>query len=189
MSDDLAIDAARPPRAAQSSADPVLARMDGSRDGGRATSSPNANYQRDMRYVFKPSSWFLGTIGIWPLAIRGYGPYLSKIAIVCCNLALGFAIVPCALHIAYDEEDLNLRLKLSGLLGFCATAMMKYCVLAIRRPKIQRCIEYVKNDWWQVGVAEVLSGVHKIHAVRSTNERNSLPGDVEMYVSAVREVD
>ncbi|KAF3054493.1 Odorant receptor 142 [Nylanderia fulva] len=111
--------------------------------------SPNVNFQQDIKYVFKPSSWTLGSIGIWPVTFRGIG-HVSKIALVVCNFALSFAIVPCILHIIYDEKDLNIRLKLSGLLGFCLTAMMKYCVLAIRRPKILRCIEHVKSDWWQV---------------------------------------
>ncbi|XP_012214673.1 odorant receptor 4-like [Linepithema humile] len=118
--------------------------------GVEYTTLPNANYQQDMQYVFRPCSWILGSIGIWPLAIRGIGRNISKIAIIICNFALSFAIVPCILHIVYDEKDLNIRLKLSGLLGFCLMSMMKYCVLALRRPKIMRCIEHVKSDWWQV---------------------------------------
>lgn len=136
----------------QSSAEPVIANMESSRD--ERTVSPNASYQRDIQYIFKPGKWVLGPIGIWPIAIRGIGRHASKIAIVLCNLALAFAIVPCVLHMIYDQKDLNIRLKLFGLLGFCSSAMMKYCVLAIRRPKILRCIEHVKSDWWQVGVVD-----------------------------------
>ncbi|KAF3054495.1 Odorant receptor 091 [Nylanderia fulva] len=112
--------------------------------------SHNFNYQQDIRYIFKINNWILGSLGIWPVAIRGIGRHTSKIAIALCNLALAFAIVPCALHIVYDEKDITMRLKLFGLLAFCFTAMTKYCILTIRRPKILRCIEYVKNDWWQV---------------------------------------
>ncbi|XP_032669637.1 odorant receptor 4-like isoform X2 [Odontomachus brunneus] len=119
-----------------------------SRDGHAMSS--NNSHQRDMQYIFTPSSWFLGSIGIWPIAFRGIGQHVSKIAIVICNFVLGFAIIPCALNIIYDQKDLNIRLKLSGLLGFCSTAMMKFIVLVIRRPKIRQCIEHVKNDWWQV---------------------------------------
>ncbi|XP_019699227.1 odorant receptor 4-like [Harpegnathos saltator] len=132
----------------QSSTKPDIARMGVSRDV-HATSS-DINHQQDMRYVFAPSSWFLGLIGIWPISFRGVGQHISKIAIVICNFVLSFAIVPCALHIIYDQKDLNIRLKLSGLLGFCTTAMMKFLVLVIRRPKIRQCIEHVKDDWWQV---------------------------------------
>ncbi|XP_067214136.1 odorant receptor 4-like [Linepithema humile] len=112
--------------------------------------SQNSSYQQDIRYIFKLNSWILGSLGIWPIVIRGIGQYASKIVIVIFNLALSFAIVPCALHIIYDEKDITMRLKLCGLLVFCLTAMTKYCILAIRRPKILRCIEYVKSDWWQV---------------------------------------
>ncbi|XP_036147230.1 odorant receptor 85b isoform X1 [Monomorium pharaonis] len=131
----------------QSSTEPVIANMENSQD--KRAVSPNANYQRDIRYIFKPGNWILGSIGIWPIAIRGLGRHVPKIAIVICNLALAFAIIPCVLHMLYDQKDLNIRLKLFGLLGFCTTAMMKYCVLVIRRPKILQCIEHVKNDWWQ----------------------------------------
>ncbi|KAL0117013.1 hypothetical protein PUN28_010110 [Cardiocondyla obscurior] len=110
----------------------------------------NSSYKRDIKYVFKLNNWILGSLGIWPVAIRGIGRHVSKISIAIWNLALSFAIVPCALHIVYDEKDIIIRLKLGGLMAFCFTAMTKYCIFVIRRPKIDRCIEYVKNDWWQV---------------------------------------
>ncbi|XP_025158794.1 odorant receptor 4 isoform X2 [Harpegnathos saltator] len=116
-----------------------------------ATSS-DINHQQDMRYVFTPSSWFLGLIGIWPISFRDVGQHISKIAIVICNFVSSFTIVPCALHIIYDQKDLNIRLKVSGFLAFCATAMLKFFVLVIRRPKIRQCIEYVEDDWWQTQV-------------------------------------
>ncbi|XP_071641225.1 odorant receptor 10-like isoform X1 [Temnothorax longispinosus] len=132
----------------QSSAKSVTATMSSIRD--RSATSQNSSYQRDIQYVFKLNNWILGSLGIWPVAIRGIGQHVSKIAIAVFNLALSFAIVPCALHIVYDERDIILRLKLFGLLAFCLTAMTKYCIFVIRRPKIHRCIEYVKSDWWQV---------------------------------------
>ncbi|KAH0951225.1 OrL18 [Eciton burchellii] len=118
--------------------------MESSRHNVYATSSNN--YRKDMRYVFKPNSLILSSIGIWPLAIR----QASKIMIVIYNLVLSFAIVPCVLHIIYDVKDVNVKMKLYGLLGFCITVMMKYCVLTLRQPGIRRCIEHVKSDWWQV---------------------------------------
>lgn len=136
-------------RIVQASSELVIADMDVSRNGH--TMSSNANYKQDTQYVFTPSRWILGSIGIWPIAFRGIGQHFSKIVIVICNFVLGFAIVPCVLHIIYDQKDLNIRLKLSGLLGFCSTATMKFFVLVIRRSKIQQCIEHVKDDWWQVG--------------------------------------
>ncbi|XP_014487921.1 PREDICTED: uncharacterized protein LOC106751537 [Dinoponera quadriceps] len=135
-------------RVVQSSAKSLIANMEISRDG-QATSL-NACYQRDVRYIFTLSNWILSSIGIWPIAFRGIKQHISKISIVICNFVLSFAMVPCALHIIYDQKDLIIRLKLFGLLGFCGTAMIKFFVLVIRRPKIRKCIEYVKDDWWQV---------------------------------------
>lgn len=147
---------------------------------GHAMSS-NASYHQDVRFIFTPSRWILGSIGIWPIAFRGIGEHISRIIIVICNFVLSFAIVPCALHIIYDQKDLNIRLKLCGLLGFCSTAMMKFFVLVIRRPKIWQCIEHVKDDWWQVGVF-----MCKIKATKSTNR--CLSRDVEKCLRLQRNV-
>ncbi|XP_018312501.1 LOW QUALITY PROTEIN: uncharacterized protein [Mycetomoellerius zeteki] len=162
----------------QSSAEPVIANMESPQD--EHVTSPNVSYQRDIRYIFKPGNWILGSIGIWPIAIRGIGQYASKIAIVVCNSALAFAIVPCILHMIYDQKDLNIRLKLFGLLGFCTTAMMKYCVLAIRRPKILRCIEHVKSDWWQ---AKFSSDRELMLKCATTGRRLSMISATSMYVA------
>ncbi|XP_039304866.1 odorant receptor 13a isoform X2 [Solenopsis invicta] len=145
----------------QSSVEPVIANMENSQNE-RVVSS-NASYQQNIRYIFKPGNWILGSIGIWP--IYGIGRHASKIAIVLCNFALAFAIIPCVLHMIYDQKDLNIKLKLFGLLGFCTTAMMKYCVLVIRRPKIMRCIEHVKNDWWQAQASPIYEIVYLAHCV------------------------
>lgn len=137
-------------RFVQSSVHSVVARMQSAHD--ECATPSRSSYQRDIRYVFKLNTWILGSIGIWPVAIRGIGRYASEIAIAVCNLALSFAIVPFILYLIYEEKNLYIRLKLLGLLAFCFVAMIKYFILVIRRPKILRCIEYVNNDWWQVGV-------------------------------------
>jgi len=114
-----------------------------------ARDEKSPSYQQDIQYIFKLNNWILGSIGIWPVSI---GRHASKIAIAFGNFTLSFAIVPCALHIIYDKKDIITKLKICGLLAFCIVAMTKYCILMIRRPKILRCIEYVKSDWWQVSV-------------------------------------
>lgn len=127
----------------------VIANMSNARESAMPQ---NSKYQRDIQYVLKLNNWILYTIGILPFTTRGIGRYAFKILIVFCNFIISFAMVPCALHIVYDQKDITIRLKLFGLLTFCLTAMTKYCFLTIRRPKILYCIEHVKNDWWQVGV-------------------------------------
>ncbi|XP_025265297.1 odorant receptor 13a-like isoform X2 [Camponotus floridanus] len=144
--------------------------------------SQNFNYREDIQYVFKLNNWILGSLGIWPIATRGIRQHASKIAITLCNLALAFAIVPCALHIIYDEKDIIMRLKLFGLLAFCLTAMTKYCILAIRRPKILRCIEYVKSDWWKV----TFKTDHTIMLKYATTGRNlTIIGASFMYTAGI----
>ncbi|XP_019883388.2 odorant receptor 4-like [Camponotus floridanus] len=110
----------------------------------------NLSYHRDIKYVLKLNNWILCTIGILPFTTRRIGRHVFKILIAFYNFIISFTIVPCALHIIYDQKDIIIRLKLFGLLAFCLTAMTKYCILTIRLPKILYCIEFVKSDWWQV---------------------------------------
>ncbi|XP_025986698.2 LOW QUALITY PROTEIN: odorant receptor 4 [Solenopsis invicta] len=164
----------------QSSVEPVIANMENSQN--ERVMSSNASYQQNIRYIFKPGNWILGSIGIWP--IYGIGRHASKIAIVLCNFALAFAIIPCVLHMIYDQKDLNIKLKLFGLLGFCTTAMMKYCILVrrpkIRRPKIMHCIEHVKNDWWQ---AKFSSDRELMLKYATTGCRLSMISATSMYIA------
>jgi len=148
-SGDLAINAARQPRAV--SAGFIVANMPNARE--ECATSCNFNYQRDIRHVFKPNNWILSSIGIWPLAIRNIGQHISNVAITFYNFIMGFTMVPYFLYILYDtlEEDIIIKLKLYGILMVGIIAMIKYFILLMRRPKIQRCIEYVEHDWWQVG--------------------------------------
>lgn len=127
----------------------VIANMSSAR---KSVMSQNSSYQRDIQYVLKLNNWILCTIGLLPFTTRGIGRYAFKILIAFCNFIISFAMVPCALHILYDQKDITIRLKLFGLLTFCLTAMTKYGFLTIRRPKILYCIECVKSDWVQVGV-------------------------------------
>lgn len=136
-------------RLVQSLAEFIIANMSSAREPAMPQ---NLSYHRDIQYVLKLNNWILCTIGILPFTTRGIGRHVFKILIAFCNFIISFAIVPCALHIIYDQKDITIRLKLFGLLAFCLTAMTKYCILTIRRPKILYCIEFVKSDWWQVGV-------------------------------------
>ncbi|KAF3054494.1 Odorant receptor 068 [Nylanderia fulva] len=112
--------------------------------------SHNFSFQQDIRYIFKINKWILGSLGLWPVTIRGIGQHTFKITFAVCNFVIIFSIMPCVLHILYDDEDTIMKLKLFGVLAYSFTTITKYYILTIRRPRILRCIEYIKNDWWQV---------------------------------------
>lgn len=112
--------------------------------------------EEDIEYAIKYGRFVLRSIGIWPDTGNKIRKYLSNFAILTGNLALSFAIVPCALHIIYEEKDINLKLKLFGLLSFCICVIIKYFALSIRRSDIDRCIEWLKTDWYQVCVSIIL---------------------------------
>ncbi|CAK9804302.1 Odorant receptor 4 [Anthophora quadrimaculata] len=110
----------------------------------------NSNYEKDIVYVTKHSKWILKSIGIWPAVLEGAARFLPKIAIGLSNLVLFFTVIPCTLHIVYEQKDMIIRLKLFGLLSFCLISLMKYWALAARKPRIKECIEEVQSDWKQV---------------------------------------
>ncbi|XP_026669568.1 odorant receptor 4-like [Ceratina calcarata] len=110
----------------------------------------NRNYKRDIVFVTKYSKWILRSLGIWPSVLKGAARFLPKIAIGIGNFVLLFAIIPCILHIMFEEKDTIIRLKLCGLLSFCISSLLKYWALTARKPKIQNCIEQVETDWMQV---------------------------------------
>ncbi|XP_003700935.2 odorant receptor 13a-like isoform X2 [Megachile rotundata] len=111
---------------------------------------PNLNYENDIIYVTKYSRWILMSIGIWPGSLKGSAKFLSKIAIGFGNLVLFFAIIPFSLHIVLEQKDTVIMLKMLGFLSFCLISVLKYWALAMRKPKIERCIELMQTDWKQV---------------------------------------
>ncbi|XP_076237705.1 odorant receptor 4-like [Calliopsis andreniformis] len=110
----------------------------------------NENYEKDIIYIVKHSKWILSSLGIWPVMSQGAKRFFPNVAIGLGNSVLLFAIVPCTLHIIYEQKDIIVRLHLLGLLSFCLIAFIKYGALVARRRKIKECIEHVQYDWRQV---------------------------------------
>ncbi|XP_015179331.1 PREDICTED: uncharacterized protein LOC107067918 [Polistes dominula] len=108
------------------------------------------NRDKDIEYAIKYGRFVLTSIGIWPDRENKIQNYLLNFGIITGNLVLSFAIIPCALHIIYEEKDTNSKLKLFGLLMFCVCVMIKYFALSMRRSDIVQCIECLKTDWYQV---------------------------------------
>ncbi|XP_017795970.1 PREDICTED: odorant receptor 4-like [Habropoda laboriosa] len=110
----------------------------------------NLNYKKDIVYVTKHSKWILKSLGIWPAVLDETAGFLPKITIGLSNLVLLFTVIPCILHIIFEQKDTIIRLKLFGLLSFCLISLMKYWALATRKPRIKECIEEVQSDWKEV---------------------------------------
>ncbi|XP_034171933.2 odorant receptor 4-like [Osmia lignaria lignaria] len=111
--------------------------------------SQNQNYESDIVYATNHNKWILASLGIWP-SLKGRKRFLSEIAFGLSNLVFFFAIIPFILHIVYEEKDTLIILKLFGFLIFCLISLLKYWVLTIRKPKIEKCIEQMQTDWKQV---------------------------------------
>ncbi|XP_015179330.1 PREDICTED: uncharacterized protein LOC107067917 [Polistes dominula] len=95
------------------------------------------------RYVLKP-------IGLWPM-IYGRASLTERIVstiLAVINLSVVcFVLIPFSIYILYYENNINIKLKSFGPLGFCLTSTIKYCYLGFKRKSIGRCIAHVENDW------------------------------------------
>ncbi|KAK2583207.1 hypothetical protein KPH14_009227 [Odynerus spinipes] len=108
------------------------------------------NFEEGIRYATF-GRWILKSLGIWPETEESeMRKCFSNLLIVIGNLILSFAIIPCFLYVILEERDLNIKLKLFGLVSFASSATLKYCFLFLHQSEIAECIKYLKHDWHQV---------------------------------------
>lgn len=112
----------------------------------------NVRYEHDIHYTIQLCRWILKPIGIWHF-IYGHASQNEKLIslalIVTCFSALCFVLIPLGLHTLFYEEDINIKVKLFGPIGFCLNSTIKYCYL-VRGASFGKCIRHVENDWWTV---------------------------------------
>ncbi|XP_053999464.1 odorant receptor 4-like [Hylaeus anthracinus] len=114
----------------------------------------NSYYERDIAFVLKHIRWIMNSLGMWPAVQKGAGRFLPTVMKVLCNLVLLFAIIPFFFHVVYELKDAAIRLQFVGLLGFCILSFFKYWALAVRRPRLESCIEHIQTNWKQVELGE-----------------------------------
>ncbi|XP_043488149.1 odorant receptor 4-like [Polistes fuscatus] len=110
----------------------------------------NIHYQKDIKYALQFCRWVLKPIGIWPLIYPGATKKQITLSIflgIACVTCLCFVLIPSGLHTLIYEQNINIKLKLFGPVGFCLTSTIKYCYLGIKGNAIGRCIYYMEKDW------------------------------------------
>lgn len=100
-------------------------------------------------YAFEVNQWILKMLGVWPHTLTGsfIEKLLAYLLIIICSLLLAFIIVPGSLFTYIVVKDPAVRLKLTGPLSFCITAIAKYILLILRRKYIAVSINHIIMDW------------------------------------------
>ncbi|XP_076376051.1 uncharacterized protein LOC143259088 isoform X2 [Megalopta genalis] len=100
-------------------------------------------------YSLQVNRWYLKPIGAWPTSSSAsrLERVLSIVLIVCCYCSILFTVVPCILHIFFEDEDLRKKLRATGPLLHLFMGGVKYTTLLMRGNEIRLCAEHLKVDW------------------------------------------
>lgn len=109
----------------------------------------NVSYTRDYEYSIQVNRWFLKPIGAWPNLTRNSRTekLLVKLLNFICHSLIIFTVIPCAMYIFYEDENLKTRMKAIGPISHWMMGELNYCCLLMRAKEIVYCIEHVKHDW------------------------------------------
>ncbi|KAK0096366.1 hypothetical protein PV326_005680 [Microctonus aethiopoides] len=102
--------------------------------------------------ALKVTRWQLKLLGIWPLYSKSsnFDYILTKFIITICTFLLIFILIPGCLFTYLEIEDLNMRIKLTGVISFCIMGILKYYSLLSQRKYIADCIEHIIFDWKKI---------------------------------------
>ncbi|XP_076224484.1 uncharacterized protein LOC143174608 [Nomia melanderi] len=110
----------------------------------------NPNYKKDIVHILKHPRWILRSIGIWPTFLEDDNGILPKLVIGLCNLTLLFTVVPFIFYITLEEQNIEIKMKLLGLLSYSTVSVLKYWALTACKPRLKHCIVSLENDWKEV---------------------------------------
>ncbi|XP_076176276.1 uncharacterized protein LOC143151233 [Ptiloglossa arizonensis] len=108
-----------------------------------------ANLENFSDYSLQLNRWILKPIGVWPpsRSTSRIERMVSLVLIVVCHCAISFTVIPSALHIILEDEDIYSKLKLLGPLSHWFVGGLNYTMLLTRSREIRCCVEHMEMDW------------------------------------------
>ncbi|KAK1131477.1 hypothetical protein K0M31_017761 [Melipona bicolor] len=113
-------------------------------------------YDNLSEYSIQVNRWILKPIGAWPAqnSTTSFEKITSRILTVICWCFWMLTIIPGALNIILEKEDMYIKLKTLGPLSDWSVGGFNYAMLLLRRNDIHNCIEHIRTDWKMITRSE-----------------------------------
>ncbi|XP_078051708.1 uncharacterized protein LOC144477843 [Augochlora pura] len=100
-------------------------------------------------YSLQLNRWYLKPIGAWPFSssTSRLERLASAMLIVICYCIILFTVVPCLLHMLFEETDAYKKLRAFGPFMHWFVGGLNYTTLLVRGNEIRFCVEQIHTDW------------------------------------------
>lgn len=100
-------------------------------------------------YSLQINRWFLKPIGAWPQTDASgiIWKIVMLLHIITCSTIVAFIMIPCALYVLLEENDVKLKLSAIGPLIHRIIGSVNYWTLLTRSDDIRDCIQHMETDW------------------------------------------
>ncbi|XP_076177142.1 odorant receptor 2a-like [Ptiloglossa arizonensis] len=114
------------------------------------------NLNNPSDYSLQLNRWYLKPIGAWPSSrsTSRIDRIISIVLIVVCYCSISFTVIPAILHIVFENEDIEKKLRVLGPLSHWFVGGINYTMLLMRSEEIRCCVEHLETDWRIVKKAE-----------------------------------
>ncbi|XP_003700842.2 uncharacterized protein LOC100876750 [Megachile rotundata] len=108
-------------------------------------------------YSLQLNRWLLKPIGVWPKSFytSNIEKIVSLISNMICYCSIVITVVPCILHLTFEDIDFRTKLKVFGPMTHWFAGGINYTTLLVRGEEIRHCMKQMQNDWRTVSSPEV----------------------------------
>ncbi|XP_076393832.1 uncharacterized protein LOC100876972 isoform X1 [Megachile rotundata] len=99
-------------------------------------------------YSLQLNRWMLSAIGAWPKSqSTKFEKIVSILLIVTCYFFVLITVLPCILHLIFEDDDLRTKVIILGPLSHWFLGGVGYTTLLVHNKEIKWCVDQVKSDW------------------------------------------
>ncbi|XP_043517211.1 odorant receptor 4-like [Frieseomelitta varia] len=103
-------------------------------------------------YSLQLNRWLLKPIGAWPAftSTSRCDRIISFLLVTLCYGLVLFTVIPCILHLIFEDETVYAKLEKFGILSHWIFGGINYTNLLLQSRDIQYCIRHMQTDWKEV---------------------------------------
>ncbi|XP_076393831.1 uncharacterized protein LOC100876860 [Megachile rotundata] len=99
-------------------------------------------------YSLQLNRWMLKAIGAWPKShSTKFEKIVSILLIITCYFFVLITVLPCILHLIFEDDDLRTKVIILGPLSHWFLGGVGYTTLLVHNKEIKWCVDQVKSDW------------------------------------------